>query len=112
MHRHFNRIAVAAVLLGLAAVIWWLPNALVPRGSGIEAERRHEPDYTIENFTAIAMDASGLARMSCAPCGSIISRTTTPWSSNALTWSSIPRTGRRCIPVRTAASPRPTPRKS
>lgn len=59
MHRHFNRIAVAAVLLGLAAVIWWLPNALVPRGAGVEAERRHEPDYTIENFTAIAMDASG-----------------------------------------------------
>jgi lipopolysaccharide export system protein LptC len=57
--RHFNRLAIAAVLLALAALAWWLPNALTPRSGLFDSESRHEPDYIIENFTATEMDAQG-----------------------------------------------------
>jgi len=57
--RHFNRLAVAAVLVALAALFWWLPNALTPRGNLFDGDSRHEPDYTIENFTATEMNAQG-----------------------------------------------------
>lgn len=59
MTRHLNRLAILAVLFALAALAWWLPNALAPRGNLFDSENRHEPDYTIENFTAIEMDAQG-----------------------------------------------------
>jgi lipopolysaccharide export system protein LptC len=59
MTHHFNRIAIAVVLLALAALMWWLPNALTPRGNLFESEKRHEPDYIIENFTATVMDSQG-----------------------------------------------------
>jgi lipopolysaccharide export system protein LptC len=55
----FNRLAVAALLTALAALSWWLPSALTPRGNLFENEIRHEPDYTIENFTATEMNAQG-----------------------------------------------------
>jgi len=56
---HFNRLAVAALLVALAALTWWLPNALTPRSGLFDGESRHDPDYTIENFTATEMDARG-----------------------------------------------------
>lgn len=59
MTRHFNRLAIAAVLAALLALAWWLPSALTPRSGLFESESRHEPDYTIENFTATEMDAQG-----------------------------------------------------
>ena len=59
MTRHFNRLAVAAVLAALAALSWWLPNALAPRDDLLDSESRHDPDYIIENFTATEMDALG-----------------------------------------------------
>jgi len=59
---HFNRLAVLALLVALAALSWWLPNALTPRGNLFGGEARHEPDYTIENFTAIEMDAQGWSK--------------------------------------------------
>ena len=59
MNGHFNRLALVAVLVALAALSWWLPNALTPRGNLFGSESRHEPDYTIENFTATEMDARG-----------------------------------------------------
>jgi lipopolysaccharide export system protein LptC len=59
MPSHFNRVALAVALLGLAALVWWLPNALTPRGELFEGEKRHEPDYIIENFTATVMDPHG-----------------------------------------------------
>jgi len=59
MTRHLNRIGIGMALLILAALMWWLPNALTPRGGLFEAEKRHEPDYIIENFTAVVMDAQG-----------------------------------------------------
>jgi lipopolysaccharide export system protein LptC len=56
---YLNRIAVAAVLIALAALSWWLPTALTPPGNLFEGESRHEPDYTIYNFTATEMNAQG-----------------------------------------------------
>jgi lipopolysaccharide export system protein LptC len=55
----FNRYAIIAGLAALAVLSWWLPWRLADRGADVDIEIRHEPDYTIENFTAIAMDASG-----------------------------------------------------
>ena len=59
MTRHFNRLAVVAVLFALAALAWWLPNALTPRGNLFDGESRHDPDYTIDNFIATEMNAQG-----------------------------------------------------
>ena len=59
MTGHFNRLAIAAVLAALAVLSWWLPNALAPRSGLFGTEGRHEPDYTIENFTATEMNAQG-----------------------------------------------------
>jgi lipopolysaccharide export system protein LptC len=49
---YLNRIAVAAVLIALAALSWWLPTALTPPGNLFEGESRHEPDYTIYELRA------------------------------------------------------------
>jgi lipopolysaccharide export system protein LptC len=54
-----NFIAVAALLIALAALTWWLPTALTPPGNLFESENRHDPDYTIYNFTATEMDTQG-----------------------------------------------------
>ena len=59
MTQHFNRLAVAAVLIALAVLAWWLPTALTPRSGLFDGESRNEPDYTIENFTATEMNAQG-----------------------------------------------------
>ena len=59
MTGHFNRLAVVALLAALAALSWWLPNALTPRANLFGGDSRHDPDYTIENFTATEMDARG-----------------------------------------------------
>jgi len=56
---HLNRLAVVAVLVALAALSWWLPNALTPRSGLFGGESRHDPDYTIDNFTATEMNAQG-----------------------------------------------------
>jgi len=62
MTHHLNRIGVTIALLLLAALMWWLPNALTPRGNLFDNEKRHEPDYIIENFTATVMDAQGFRK--------------------------------------------------
>ena len=54
-----SRLALLAGLVLLAALSWWLPLRLSDRGPVFESETRHAPDYVIENFTAIAMDAIG-----------------------------------------------------
>lgn len=55
----FNRLAIVILLAALAALSWWLPNALTPRSGLFGNEVRHEPDYTIEKFTATEMNAQG-----------------------------------------------------
>lgn len=57
--RHLNRLAIAAVLVALTALAWWLPSALTPRTGLFDSESRHEPDYIVENFTATEMNAQG-----------------------------------------------------
>ena len=59
MTRHLNRLALVAVLVALAALAWWLPNALTPRDNLFGSESRHDPDYTIDNFIATEMNAQG-----------------------------------------------------
>ena len=59
MTRHLNRLALVAVLVALAALAWWLPNALTPRDNLFDSESRHDPDYIIDNFTATEMNAQG-----------------------------------------------------
>lgn len=51
--------AVAAILVGLAVLSWWLPRSFAPTVGVGEPSRLHEPDYTVDNFTAIAVDARG-----------------------------------------------------
>ena len=59
MTEHFNLIVIAAVLLVLAALSWWLPNALTPRGNMFTGDTRHDPDYIIDNFVATEMNPQG-----------------------------------------------------
>mgnify|MGYP003409019213 CR=1 FL=1 len=59
MTGHFNRLAITALLVALAALSWWLPTALTPRSGLFDSENRHDPDYTIDNFTATEMNAQG-----------------------------------------------------
>lgn len=59
MSEIFNRLAVTTVILALAALFWWLPNALTQRTPFFDGDRRQDPDYTIENFTVTAMDTQG-----------------------------------------------------
>ncbi len=54
------RAALLVTVLLLAALVWWLPNALVtPAVSLLDLRTRHDPDYIVENFTATAMDEQG-----------------------------------------------------
>lgn len=55
----YNRFAIIAILAALAALSWWLPMSLTDRAASPDDEARNEPDYIIENFTAVAMDAIG-----------------------------------------------------
>lgn len=59
MTEYFNLIAIAAVLLILAALSWWLPTALTPRGDIFTGDTRHDPDYIIDNFVATEMNPQG-----------------------------------------------------
>jgi lipopolysaccharide export system protein LptC len=54
------RAALLFALLLIAALVLWLPNALVtPTVSLLDLRARHDPDHIIENFTATAMDEQG-----------------------------------------------------
>jgi lipopolysaccharide export system protein LptC len=58
---NFNLIAIAGALLLLALLTWWLPAALVERELPA-APRAHEPDYSIEQFTATSLNEAGRPR--------------------------------------------------
>lgn len=59
MNRHFPKLAVIVAVLALGALFLWLPSVLVAPATLFVNERKHEPDYVIENFTATAMDENG-----------------------------------------------------
>jgi lipopolysaccharide export system protein LptC len=57
-----RRLAVAAVLLAIAAGSWWLTRAVGPPAPVVDGSMRHDPDYTVEDFTTTVMNAQGRRR--------------------------------------------------
>jgi lipopolysaccharide export system protein LptC len=56
----WSKLAIAAALLTVAALSWWLPRSFTPGETTRAPVARHEPDYTAENFTTVAVDAQGV----------------------------------------------------
>lgn len=57
-----RRLAIAAALLLLAAGSWWLTRAVGPAAPVFDGSARHDPDYTIQDFTTTVMNAQGRRR--------------------------------------------------
>lgn len=57
-----KRLAIAATLLLLATGSWWLTRTVAVPEKTFTGKLRHDPDYTIENFSATVMDARGQRR--------------------------------------------------
>jgi lipopolysaccharide export system protein LptC len=49
------------LLAALAALTFWLDQAVQPVPRGPEAASRHDPDYIVEHLTAVRTNAKGLA---------------------------------------------------
>lgn len=54
-----KRAALALLLLAAAAGTGWLARNLTAAPATFDGHLRHDPDYTIENFVATAMDEYG-----------------------------------------------------
>lgn len=54
-----RKIGLAVLLLLLAAGSWWLVRVLTAPKGAFDGHLRHDPDYTIENLQATAMNESG-----------------------------------------------------
>lgn len=57
-----KRVAIAATLILLATGSWWLTRTVTVTEKPFDGKLRHDPDYTIENFSATVMDAQGRRR--------------------------------------------------
>lgn len=57
-----KRLAIAAALLLLATGSWWLTRTVGVTEKVFDGKVRHDPDYTIENFDATAMNEEGRRR--------------------------------------------------
>lgn len=57
-----RRLAIAAALLLLAVGSWWLTRAVTPPAPVFDGKARHDPDYTIQDFTATVMNEQGRRR--------------------------------------------------
>jgi len=57
-----RRLAIAAALLLLAAGSWWLTRAVGPPAPVFDGSARHDPDYTVQDFTTTVMNAQGRRR--------------------------------------------------
>lgn len=53
-----RKLAIIAVLALLAGASWWLLRGQAPTTPAAPG-LRHEPDYTVENFTATVMNENG-----------------------------------------------------
>jgi len=53
-----RKLAIIAVLALLAGASWWWLRGQAPTAPAISG-LRHEPDYTVENFTATVMNERG-----------------------------------------------------
>lgn len=57
-----KRLAITATLLLLATGSWWLTRTVSVPEKVFDGKQRHDPDYTIENFSATVMDERGRRR--------------------------------------------------
>ena len=57
-----KRLAITATLLLLAVGSWWLTRTVTVPDKVFDGKLRHDPDYTIENFTVSVMGARGQRR--------------------------------------------------
>ena len=57
-----KRLAIAVSLLLLAAGSWWLTRTVSAPEKTFDGKLRHDPDYTIENFSVTVMDDRGRRR--------------------------------------------------
>ncbi len=59
-----KRVTVAMTLILLATGSWWLSRSVKTPIMAFDSKPRHEPDYTIDNFSATVMNAQGQRRYS------------------------------------------------
>lgn len=57
-----KRLVIAVTLLLLATGSWWLTRTVSVPQKPFDGKLRHDPDYTIEHFTATVMDENGRRR--------------------------------------------------
>ncbi len=57
-----KRLAITATLLLLAIGSWWLTRTVTVPDKVFDGKLRHDPDYTIENFSVTVMDERGQRR--------------------------------------------------
>jgi lipopolysaccharide export system protein LptC len=50
------------LLMVLAGLTFWLDRAVQPAPANRDGSKRHDPDYIIENFSALRLDANGKPR--------------------------------------------------
>ncbi len=54
-----KKIIIAVLLTLVAGGTWWLSQKAAAPEAPIDGKTRHDPDYTIENFTAFVMNERG-----------------------------------------------------
>ena len=57
-----KRLAITATLLLLATGSWWLTSTVGVPEKIFDGKTRHDPDYTIEDFTTTVMNEEGRRR--------------------------------------------------
>lgn len=57
-----KRLVIAVTLALLATGSWWLTRTVTVPQKPFDGKLRHDPDYTIMNFTATVMDEAGRRR--------------------------------------------------
>lgn len=57
-----KRLFIAVALVLLATGSWWLTRTVAVPQKPFDGKLRHDPDYTVENFTATVMDEAGRRR--------------------------------------------------
>jgi lipopolysaccharide export system protein LptC len=74
-----------ALMVLLAAITFWLEQAVQPPIAGEGALKRHDPDLMIENFTTVRHSAQG------APAYSLTAKKMVHYPDNDLTYLEAPR---------------------
>lgn len=57
-----KRLTIAITLVLLTTGSWWLTRTVTVPEKAFDGKLRHDPDYTIENFSATVMDERGQRR--------------------------------------------------